>query len=268
MIIRMEGEANMFQNIQIEKKPTGLAIVTIQRPEVRNALDLATLAELEESINQCEHDGQVKVIAITGAGDKSFAAGADIQKLNDRKMLEGLIPGMQATYKRVENCTKATIAVINGYALGGGCELALSCDIRIAADHAKLGLPELNLGIIPGAGGTQRLSRMIGKGRALDMILTGKMIDGKEAERIGLVSQSVPIDLLWDNVYETASNIMSKGPVSVQLAKMVIHRGYDVDLDTALMIEKLAQTIALGTSDKQEGTTAFLEKRKPNFTNN
>lgn len=264
----MVGEASMFQNIQIEKRETGLAIVTIQRPEVRNALDLTTLIELEEAINLCENDDQVKVIAITGAGDKSFAAGADIQKLKDRKMLEGLLPGMQATYKRIENCTKATIAVINGYALGGGCELALSCDIRIAADHAKLGLPELNLGIIPGAGGTQRLARMIGKGRAIDMILTGKLIDGIEAERIGLVSQSVPLDQLWNSVTETASNIMSKGPVAVRLAKMVIHRGYDVDLDTALMIEKLAQTIALGTSDKLEGTTAFLEKRKPNFTNN
>ncbi|MCF6094854.1 enoyl-CoA hydratase-related protein [Microaerobacter geothermalis] len=245
----------------------GIGVIKINRPEVRNALHAETLKELEEAIDQFEKNDEVKVIVITGEGDKSFAAGADIKQLREREMLEALVPGMQGTYKKVENCSKATIAAINGFALGGGCELALSCDIRIAADHAKIGLPELNLAIIPGAGGTQRLSRIIGKGKALEMILTGKILSGKEAEQFGLVSRSVAYEQLWGVVKETAEKIMNKGPVAVKLAKMVIHRGMDVDIDTALMLEKLAQTIVFGTEDKNEGTQAFIEKRSPNYKN-
>lgn len=256
----------MYQNVKLDIEE-GLGKITICRPEIRNALDTVTLAELEEAIDECERNDEVKVIAITGEGEKSFAAGADIQQLRERKMLESLVPGMQATYKKIENCGKATIAAINGFALGGGCELALACDIRIAATHAKIGLPELNLAIIPGAGGTQRLSRIVGKGRAMDMILTGKLISSPQAENIGLVSQVVDINELEEATMDVAKKIMVKGPVAVKLAKMVIHRGFDVDLDTALMLEKMAQTIVSGTEDKQEGTQAFLDKRQANFSN-
>ncbi|OLO37116.1 enoyl-CoA hydratase [Alkalihalophilus pseudofirmus] len=256
----------MYENLKLEISK-GLGWIKIDRPEVRNALNATTLSEIEKAIDEYEGHDEVKVIVITGAGEKSFAAGADIQQLRDRSMLEALVPGMQATYKKIENCSKATIAAINGFALGGGCELALACDIRIAVNHAKLGLPELNLGIIPGAGGTQRLSRIVGKGKAMEMILTGKIIDGQEAERIGLVSQSVDGSELEAVVEQVASSIMSKGPVAIKLAKMVVNRGYDVDLDTALMMEKMAQALVFGTEDKQEGTQAFLDKRQANFQN-
>ena len=257
----------MYENLIVETQQ-GIGFIKINRPEVRNALNAAVLTEMEKAIDELENDVEVKVIVITGQGEKSFAAGADIKQLKERKMLEALVPGMQATYKKIEQCSKATIASINGYALGGGCELALSCDIRIAAKHAKIGLPELNLAIIPGAGGTQRLSRIVGKGRALDMILRGKIIDGLEAERIGLVTEVIDGIDLESATVQLAESIMSKGPVAIKLAKMVVNRGFDVDIDTALMLEKMAQTIVFGTEDKQEGTQAFLNKRKPNYTNN
>ena len=256
----------MYENVYVDIAE-GIGMIQINREQVRNALDTLTLKEIENALEELEANQEVGVIAITGQGEKIFASGADIKQLRERKMLEALLPGIQSTYKKIENCTKATIAVINGFALGGGFELALSCDIRIAADHAKVGLPELNLGIIPGAGGTQRLSRIVGKGRALDMILTGKVLDGKEAERVGIVSKAVPYQALWSAVKETAGQIMLKGPVAVRLAKMVINRGYDTDIDTALMLEKLAQTVAFGTEDKNEGTQAFLDKRKTKFSN-
>lgn len=254
----------MFQNIMLEFTDT-YARITINRPEVRNALDAATLEEIEKALDLCENNSAISVIVFKGAGDKSFAAGADIGQLKERKMLDALIPGMQGTYRKIENCSKATIAAINGFALGGGCELALACDLRVAAETAKIGLPELNLGIIPGAGGTQRLSRIVGKGIALDMILTGRIISGEEAERIGLVSEAVPIEKLDYLVEQKAKAIHVKGPIAVKLAKLVVNRGYDIDLETALLIEKMAQTIAFGTEDKVEGTSAFMEKRVAQF---
>lgn len=256
----------MYQNVKVEIQ-NGMGTIKIVRPEVHNALNAETLREIENAVEECEQNSDVKVIVITGQGEKSFAAGADIKQLKERQMLEALIPGMQGTYKKIEQCSKATIAAINGYALGGGCELALACDIRIAANHVKIGLPELNLAIIPGAGGTQRLSRIVGKGRAMEMILTGKLLDAEEAVRIGLVSQAVDVKELETITKQVAELIMSKGPVAVKLAKLVINRGFDVDLDTALLLEKMAQSIAFGTEDKQEGTQAFLDKRKPNYQN-
>ena len=208
------------------------------------------------------------MIVVQGAGEKSFAAGADIRQLNERKPLEALVPGMQGLYRKIENCSKVTIAAVQGYALGGGCELAMSCDIRIASKSAKFGLPELNLGIIPGAGGTQRLARIVGKGRALDMILTGKIIDGEEAERIGLVNYFVEeAEQLEEKIKEVAQAAMKKGPVAVLLAKQAVHKGYDIDEDAALWIEKLSQAVAFSTEDKHEGTLAFLEKRQAQFKN-
>ncbi|MGK7379683.1 enoyl-CoA hydratase/isomerase family protein [Planococcus sp. 1R117A] len=256
----------MFHNILLDFNET-YALITINRPEVRNALNAETLKEIEEAVDLCESNPTVSVIVFRGAGDKSFAAGADIGQLRERKMLDALAPGMQATYKKIENCSKATIAAINGFALGGGCELALACDLRVAAETARIGLPELNLGIIPGAGGTQRLSRIVGKGIALDMILTGRIISGEEAERIGLVSEAVPLEKLDYLVEQKAKAIHAKGPIAVKLTKMVVNRGYDIDLETTLLIEKMAQTIAFGTEDKVEGTAAFMEKRVAQFKN-
>jgi enoyl-CoA hydratase len=257
-------ETVRYVDVEIQQ---GIYWLTLNRIEARNALDSKMLAEIESALNEAEKCQDVNVIVIQGAGGKSFAAGADIKQLQARKPLEALVPGMQGLYRKIENCSKVTIAGVNGYALGGGCELALACDIRIATKNAKFGLPELNLGIIPGAGGTQRLSRVIGKGRALDMILTGKMIDGEEAERIGLVSYYVESGELQEKIVEVASQIMRKGPVAIQLAKHAVNKGYDLDIETALWIEKLSQAVAFGTEDKQEGTTAFIEKRQAEFQN-
>jgi enoyl-CoA hydratase len=264
--IKIAKEIFMSENVLLESHER-IGVIKINRPEVRNAMDPQTMQLLQEALDLWEREQTVQVIVFTGEGNQSFAAGADIRQLQKRTMLDALSPGMQGLTKKIESCTKPTVAAINGFALGGGCELALACDIRIAANNAKLGLPELNLGIIPGAGGTQRLARIIGKGRAIEMILTGKIIGAEEAEKIGLVSRTIPYEQLWDEVKETANQIISKGPIALRLAKMVIHRGFDVDLDTALILEKLAQSIAYGSEDKVEGTQAFLEKRKANFKN-
>ena len=194
--------------------------LTLNRPDTRNALDAQTLTEIDAAFSDAESDQEIRVIVVQGAGGKSFAAGADIKQLHEREALVALIPGMQGLYSKIESCSKVTIAAVNGFALGGGCELALACDIRIATKNAKFGLPELNLGIIPGAGGTQRLSRIVGKGRALDMILTGKFIDGEEAERIGLVTYLTDEEGLVEKAEAVAADVMRKGPVAVQLAKV------------------------------------------------
>ncbi|MFD2639089.1 enoyl-CoA hydratase/isomerase family protein [Piscibacillus salipiscarius] len=255
-----------FQNIEV-KRDQGIFWLTLNRPDVRNALDQTMLREIGLAVQEAEADPEVKVIVFKGAGGKSFAAGADIKQLRDREPLEALVPGMQGLYSQIEKSTKATVAVVEGYALGGGCELALACDIRIATERAKFGLPELNLGIIPGAGGTQRLSRIVGKGHALDMILTGKFVSGEEAHRIGLVQYSIASDNLNEKINEVIDPILKKGPVAIQLAKQAVHHGYDLSGDAAMWIEKLSQAVAFGTEDKHEGTSAFIEKRKPNFNN-
>ncbi|MFD1606951.1 enoyl-CoA hydratase/isomerase family protein [Oceanobacillus luteolus] len=255
-----------YRNVDVQLE-NGIYWLTLNRPEARNALDASMLQEIDEAITEAEGKDEVKVIVIQGAGEKSFAAGADIRQLNERQPLEALVPGMQGLYNKIENCSKVTIAAVRGYALGGGCELAMACDIRLATKNAKFGLPELNLGIVPAAGGTQRLSRMVGKGRALDMILTGKIIDGEEAERIGLVSYFVEEEALQDKIQEVASAVLKKGPVAVMLAKRAVHKGYDIDADTAMWMEKLSQAVAFSTEDKNEGTLAFLEKRQAEFKN-
>lgn len=256
-----------YDNIKVDTKDR-ICWITLNRPESRNALDAKMIEEIDRAFTEADKDDAIRVIVFQGAGDKSFAAGADIKQLQHRTPLEALVPGLQGLYTKIENSSKATIAAVRGYALGGGCELALACDIRIATKRAKFGLPELNLGIIPGAGGTQRLARIIGKGRALDMILTGKIIDGEEAERIGLVSYFVPDeDRLLEKVEEIAGQILKKGPVAIMLAKMAVHKGYDLDEQSALWIEKLSQAVVFGTEDKYEGTSAFIEKREALFKN-
>ena len=253
-----------FKNIVTEIED-GIGLITINRPELRNALDLDTLREMETALEGWLYDERVRVVIFTGSGDKSFAAGADIAKLHKRTMIEALLPNMTATYRKIEMYDKPTIAAINGFALGGGLELALACDIRIAAVNAKLGLPELNLAVLPGAGGTQRLSRIIGKGKALELILTGDIMTADKAEQLGLVSRTVTLEELIPAAKEYARKISAKGPLAARLAKAVIHRGADLDMESALYLEKLAQTILMGTEDKIEGTQAFLNKRSPEF---
>jgi enoyl-CoA hydratase len=248
--------------IQVENH---VGMITINRPEVRNALNMETVHEMRVVLQKWKQDPDVQVVVFTGAGDKAFAAGADIAQLRQRTVLDALESQMQSFYREIELYEKPTIAAVNGYALGGGCELAMACDIRIASTNAKFGLPELNLAIIPGAGGTQRLARLVGKGKAIEMILTGAMIGAEEAQTIGLVTQVTAPDRLFEAVRETCDKILAKGPLAVRLAKLAIHAGLETDLDTGLLIEKLAQAVLFTSEDKLEGTTAFLEKRKPNF---
>ncbi|UOF89024.1 enoyl-CoA hydratase-related protein [Fodinisporobacter ferrooxydans] len=248
--------------IQLENH---VGTITINRPDVRNALNAATVHEMRQVLLEWKQNPDVQVVVFTGAGEKAFAAGADIAQLRERTLHDALESQMQSFYREIELYEKPTIAAINGYALGGGCELAMACDIRIAGTNAKLGLPELNLAIIPGAGGTQRLARLVGKGKAVEMILTGAIIGAEEAQNIGLVTQVSGSDRLFETVRETCEKILSKGPLAVRLAKLAIQAGLETDIHTGLLIEKLAQAVLFTSEDKMEGTTAFLEKRKPNF---
>ncbi|MCQ6281575.1 enoyl-CoA hydratase/isomerase family protein [Bacillus sp. EB600] len=258
----------IYENLIVEKG-NHIGFIKINRPEVRNALNNETVTEILSAFEELENDQEIGVIVFTGVGEKAFAAGADINQLTTRKATEAFKTGsMSDVYRRIENSKKATIAAINGFALGGGSELAMSCDIRMASDNAKFGLPELNLAVIPGAGGTQRLTRIIGKGRAMNMILTGELISASEAKAIGLVTDVVPLEVLMDAVIEKAEKILAKGPLAIQMAKLVVNRGFEVDMDTGLLIESLAQAFLYTTEDKVEGTKAFLEKRQPSFSGN
>lgn len=242
-----------------------IGTITIDRQEVRNALNGQVLGEIKQALEEFRDDEGVGVVVFTGAGEKSFAAGADIAELRERTMLDALSSVMQGVYGEIERYEKPTIAAVNGFALGGGCELAMSCDIRIASENAKMGLPEVTLSIIPGAGGTQRLSRLVGKGKAIEMILTGAIVDASEAQTIGLISKVVPAAELMDAVRETAGAILSKGPLAVRLAKLVVQSSFETDQSTGLIIERLAQAVLYSSEDKLEGTTAFLEKREPKY---
>jgi len=238
------------------------------RPKVLNALNRATMVELSAAVDELDCDEGVRSVVVTGAGDKAFVAGADISEL---RAIADAVQGAefaawgQRILFKIENSSKPVIAAINGYALGGGCELAMACDIRMAADTAKLGQPEINLGIIPGYGGTQRLPRLVGKGRAKWLILTGDMITAQEALRIGLVDFVVPADELMDAAKELARKIAGKAPLAVSWAKRSINVGTETDLVAACAYEASQFGLACGTEDRLEGTTAFLEKRPPQF---
>jgi enoyl-CoA hydratase/carnithine racemase len=242
-----------------------LAVVTINRPEVRNALSRQVLAELRDVLADLRERDDVGLVAFTGAGDKAFVAGADISQLRHSDLHTGLDAEMQRTFDVVEAFPKPTVAAVNGFALGGGCELAMACDIRIASDNARFGLPETTLSILPGAGGTQRLARLVGTGRAIEMILTGRFVDATEAHAIGLVTAVVPADSLAGELRRLADQILAKGPLAVRLAKLVVRAGMDADQRTGQVIEQLAQALLYTTADKAEGTSAFLEKRPPTF---
>ena len=243
-----------------------IATITINRPEVRNALDRATVGEIRSALGDLESTDDVSAIILTGAGDQVFVAGADIRQMRERRRDDGLAAINSSVFTAVERCTKPTIAAVNGHAMGGGCELALACDLRVAADHAKFGQPEVGLGIIPAAGATQRLPRVIGLGRATQMILTGDPIDARTALEWGLVSAVVPYPGLMAAARQLAGRVIARGPLAVRLAKLALSASSRVDLDSGLLIETLAQAICFESEDKREGTTAFLEKRAPKFT--
>lgn len=244
----------------------GVALVTINRPEVRNAISQAVQAELRSVVEQIRDDDQVRALIITGAGDRAFVAGADIQRLGDYTAETALQSGMQRLFDDVEALNKPTIAAINGFALGGGCELAMACDIRIAAQTARFGLPESALAILPGAGGTQRLTRLVGLGQALDMVLTGRIVSAPEALGMGLVSRVVADGDLISTANEVAETMLAKGPLAVRLAKLVMRTGADVDQRSGLLVERLAQALLYSSDDKREGVEAFLAKRPASFT--
>ena len=243
----------------------GIALVTVNRPEVRNAINAAVLRAITETLAELAENEDVQVLVFTGAGDKAFVAGADINELAVRTPKDGLKATMQGVYEKVEQFPKPTIAAVNGYAFGGGHELALACDIRIASTNAQFALPETGLGIMPAAGGTQRLAKLVGLGRATEIVLTGRRVKAEDALAMGLVTQVVEPDELLDTARETAQAIMAKGPLAIQLAKTVIRHGFDVDHQTGILLERLAQSVLYSSTEKAEGTTAFLEKRAPDF---
>jgi enoyl-CoA hydratase len=254
-----------YENLLLEID-AGFCTITLNRPEKRNALDPKTWEEIQKAIRRCRSDKDVKAVIITGAGGKAFASGADISALKERETLATLESISQDVLNEIENLSKPVIAAIDGFALGGGCELAMACDIRIATANSKLGQPEVNLGIIPGAGGTQRLQRLVGIGKAKELIFTGDIIGAEEAKTIGLINQVVQTSgELMIKAKEIAGKICTKGPVAIAMAKAAINLGANTDINTGLMFEKFAQTIAFSTQDRIEGTTAFLEKRKPEF---
>jgi enoyl-CoA hydratase/carnithine racemase len=253
----------MTVNVEIDDR---LATVTIDRPEVRNALSRQVLADLRAALHRLRDDDAVGAVAFTGAGAKAFVAGADISQLQHYTLHTGLDAEMARLFDEIEAFEKPTIAAVNGYALGGGCELAMACDIRIASENARFGLPETTLSVLPGAGGTQRLGRLVGIGRAIELILTGRLVDAAEACQIGLVTSVVPADELIDRAHEIAGQILAKGPLAVRLAKLVVRSGLDADQRTGQVLERLAQALLYTSHDKTEGAAAFLEKRTPSFT--
>jgi len=244
-----------------------IAQVTVNRPEILNPLDGDTIEALDRCFSDIAADNAVKAVVVTGAGEKAFVAGADINHLTGLTALEGRAWGLlgQQVFSHIENLAKPVIAAINGWALGGGLELAMACHIRVASPNAKLGQPEVKLGIVPGYGGTQRLPRLVGKGRALEMILTGDPITADEAYCIGLVNRVFPKDQLLGEAKAIAARILENGPVAVALCLDAVNRGLEMPLDEALRWEAAQFGLSCATEDIREGTTAFLEKRKAKF---
>ena len=255
-----------LENLKLEKK-NQIAYVTIDRPKVLNALNMATMQELWQVFSELKDDKQIRVVILTGGGEKAFVAGADINELAAHDAVSGkeYTHRGQSVLNLIENVGKPVIACINGFALGGGCEIAMACTMRLASDNAKLGQPEVKLGIIPGYGGTQRLPRLVGKGRAMQLVLTGEMINAQEAHRIGLVNEvTSPADLM-PRAEAIAQKIIANAPLAVQYSLEAINKGLEMTLPEALYLEAVLFSVACSSEDKKEGTTAFLEKRPAQF---
>jgi len=259
--------APAFETLIVEKKGE-IAQITLNRPDVLNALNRQAIEELSHAMSEARADVAIRGVILTGSGDKAFAAGSDIDEISQLTPVEAkaLAQEGQALMDLIENLGKPVIAALNGYAIGGGCELALACTIRLAAAHARLSQPEVRLGLIPGFGGTQRLPRLIGKGRALQMILSGDMTDAQEALRAGLVDEIVPKDKLIERAEAILLTIASNAPLAVQFALEAVNRGYEMTQAQGLRLEASLFGLAASTEDAKEGTAAFFERRKPYFT--
>lgn len=256
-----------YQNILLEQVEDGIHLLTVNRPQAYNALNSATLQEIHAAAEEIAHNDSARVLIVTGAGDKAFVAGADIAEMQNMSALEGRRMAQLASraMRRLELLRIPVIALVNGYCLGGGCELAMACDWIIASEKAVFGQPEVNLGITPGFGGTQRLQRLIGRARAMEMIVTGRHVKAEEALAWGLVNHLYPADQSMQQALESARLIIQKGPVAVGLAKQAVQRGQDLDLDNACLLESELFGLCFSTDDQKEGMSAFLEKRPPAF---
>jgi enoyl-CoA hydratase len=256
----------MYKNLLFEERE-GIVVITINRPSVRNALNAETVRELGEAFARVKSSQSARAVILTGAGDKAFVAGADISELSSQTVTDGreFSFAIQAVFDSIEQLGKAVIAAINGYALGGGCELAMACTLRIASDVAVFGQPEVRLGLIPGAGGTQRLPRLIGKGPALQMLLTGDMVPAVEALRLGLVNQVVPAADLMSVAEGIAKKIIANAPLAVRFCIEAVNRGMETTQAEGLFLEGTLFGLCCGTSDMKEGTMAFIAKRAPDF---
>ncbi len=256
-----------FQHVLVEKKGS-IGILTINRPDKLNALNTHVVQEISSAFSTLESDSDVRVIIITGAGEKAFIAGADIsemQNINPLQALEFALRG-QKMLEAIENSDKIVIAAINGYALGGGCELSMACDLRIASENARIGQPEIKIGVIPGWGGTQRLTRLVGKTKAKELVLIGDPISAQDAERIGLVNKVVPQETLIEDVMKTAETIAKLGTFSLSAAKHAVDRGLEIDFEKGQELERQFFALCFASPDQKEGMTAFLEKRAPKFS--
>ena len=255
-----------LENVLIEQEGN-IAVVYVNRPNAMNSLDVPTVKDLRQAFVELESNDDIAVVILTGSG-KAFVAGADIPYMQDLEPLAGRDFALlgQQVFKEIENYKKPVIAAVNGFALGGGCELAMCCDIRIASEKAKFGQPEVNLGIMPGFAGTQRLARLVGKGIAKELIFTAEIINAQEALRIGLVNKVVPPEQLLETAKDMAKKIASKAQIAVRLAKQAINEGLEMDSDRAYTHEANCFGFCFSTQDQKEGMLAFLEKRPPNFT--
>jgi len=255
-----------LENVLYEKAGE-IAYVTINRPRVLNALNRAVITDLKAAFSDARDDDSIRGVIFTGAGEKAFAAGADIAEMSGCSVVEAEATTRfgQSLTELIENLGKPVIAAVNGFALGGGCELAMACTIRLAAETAKFGQPEVKIGIMPGYGGTQRLPRLVGKGRALQLILTGEMIDAQEAWRIGLVNEVVAGAHLLGRAQTIIRQIAANAPLGVKFSLEAVNKGLDTSVDDGLLIEASLFAVCAGSEDKKEGTTAFLEKRTPQF---
>jgi enoyl-CoA hydratase len=251
----------------IYEKSERIATITLNRPEALNAFSKEVVEEVLHALDDAKNDENVRVVVLTGAGQKAFSAGADIKAMigmNALKARELSLMGEKLCLA-LENLEKPVIAALNGYALGGGLEVAMSCDLRIASENSRMGQTEINIGLIPGWGGTQRLTRLVGRAKAKELILTGKIIDAKVAEQLGIVNMTVPADKFTETVRQFALELAAKAPVALRVSKALINKGADISLDSALALEREGFGVVASTEDLQEGVRAFSEKRKPVF---
>ncbi len=254
-----------FETLIVETPSAGVTLIRLNRPEALNALNSTLLGELGQALETAEADEAVRCLVLTGS-DRAFAAGADIKEMSDKTYAQMFaLDFFTAAARRIEQFRKPIIAAVSGYALGGGCELAMLCDFIIASETAKFGQPEINLGVMPGIGGTQRLTRFVGKSKAMDMILTARMMDAAEAERAGLVSRVVPADKLLDEALAAAAKIASQSPLAVMMNKELVDAAYETTLSTGVAVERRLFHSLFAFEDQKEGMAAFVDKRKPDF---